>query len=206
VNTVFGGPIKRDRLWFLFAQRVSRSNNLIPLPLASFPQGGHSESGGQIAPHSTVRLTWQASPRNKLVWAFYKSQGGTERFDVGCTVRSRIDAIRPVCRTAPTGLKWRHRPVFRIDVAQRKVRHGRMGAGHAEDPEIERMALRQRRQRQRLQHCPADRVPARRARVWLSTACAISVAVASPTAHTPAATLVTRDTVMVPLVCVGNEL
>jgi len=97
-NVVFGGPIKRDRLWFLVAQRFSQINNLVPLPPAYFPNGYSGpgarnngtqvESGGQFTPHSTIRLTTQISPRNKLVFAFYKSQGGTERFDVGCTATS----------------------------------------------------------------------------------------------------------------------
>jgi carboxypeptidase family protein len=96
-NVVFGGPIRQNKLWFLFAQRVSQANNLIPLPTQYFPQGGQSESGGQVAPHSTVRLTWQASPRNKIVWAFYKSQGGTKHFDVGCTATSfnSVSCISP---------------------------------------------------------------------------------------------------------------
>ena len=97
VNVVAGGPIKQNKLWFLFAQRVSQTNNLIPLPAQYFPQGGQSESGGQKAPHSTVRLTWQATPRNKIVWAFYKSQGGTRHFDVGCTATSfnSVSCISP---------------------------------------------------------------------------------------------------------------
>jgi hypothetical protein len=97
VNSVFGGPIKKDKLWFLLAQRFSRTNNLIPLPTYAFPQGGSAESGGQMAPHSTVRLTWQATPRNKIVWAFYKSEGGTQRFDVGCTATSfnAVSCISP---------------------------------------------------------------------------------------------------------------
>jgi Carboxypeptidase regulatory-like domain len=97
VNVVAGGPIKQNKLWFLFAQRVSQTNNLIPLPTQYFPQGGQSESGGQKAPHSTIRLTWQATPRNKIVWAFYKSQGGTRHFDVGCTATSfnSVSCISP---------------------------------------------------------------------------------------------------------------
>src|SRR5262245_51570426 len=97
VNGVFGGPIKQNTLWFLLAQRISQTNNLIPLPTQYFPQGGQSESGGQVAPHTTVRLTWQATPRNKVVWAFYKSQGGTRRFDVGCTATSfnSVSCISP---------------------------------------------------------------------------------------------------------------
>ena len=56
--------------------------------LPGFPNGTQVESGGFIVPHETVRLTWQASPRNKIVWAFYKSQAGTQRFDVGCGATS----------------------------------------------------------------------------------------------------------------------
>ena len=109
VNAVVGGPIRRNKLWFLLAQRVSQTNNLISLPTAYFPQGGTSESGGQVAPHSTVRLTWQASQRNKIVWAFYKSQGGTRRFDVGCTATSfnSVSCISPeAAYWLPTPLQY----------------------------------------------------------------------------------------------------
>jgi hypothetical protein len=90
-NLVFGGPIRKNTLWFLLAQRVSRTNNLVAFPkgvLPAFPGGTQIESGGFIVPHETVRLTWQASPRNKISWAFYKSQAGTQRFDVGCGATS----------------------------------------------------------------------------------------------------------------------
>ena len=90
-NLVFGGPIRRNKLWFLLAQRVSRTNNLIAFPvgvLPGFPNGTQVESGGFIVPHETVRLTWQASQRNKISWAFYKSQAGTQRSDVGCGATS----------------------------------------------------------------------------------------------------------------------
>jgi hypothetical protein len=90
-NFVLGGPIRKNKLWFLVAQRVSRTNNLVAFPvgvLPAFPNGTQVESGGFIVPHETVRLTWQASPRNKIVWAFYKSQAGTQRFDVGCGATS----------------------------------------------------------------------------------------------------------------------
>jgi len=109
VNAVFGGPIKQNKLWFLVAQRVSQTNNLIPLPTQYFPQGGQSESGGQVAPHTTVRLTWQATQKNKIVWAFYKSQGGTRRFDVGCTATSfnSVSCISPeAAYWLPTPLQY----------------------------------------------------------------------------------------------------
>jgi len=108
-NVVFGGPLKRDQVWFLVAQRVSQTNNLIPLPTQYFPQGGTAESGGQVAPHTTVRLTYQASPRNKVMFAFYKSQGGTQRYDVGCTATSgnSVSCISPeAAYWLPTPLQY----------------------------------------------------------------------------------------------------
>jgi hypothetical protein len=36
-NIVFGGPIKKNKLWFLLAQRVSRTNNLIAFPVGVLP-------------------------------------------------------------------------------------------------------------------------------------------------------------------------
>src|SRR5437764_380624 len=90
-NAVFGGPLRKNKMWFLVAQRISRTNNLIAFPngvLPGFPNGTQVESGGFIVPHETVRLTTQVTPRNKIVWAFYKSQAGTQRFDVGCAAGS----------------------------------------------------------------------------------------------------------------------
>jgi hypothetical protein len=108
-NAVFGGPLKKDRIWFLVAQRVSRTNNLIPLPTQYFPQGGEAESGGAVAPHTTIRLTFQPTQRNKIVFAYYKSQGGTQRFDVGCTATSgnAVACVSPEAAYAlPTPLQY----------------------------------------------------------------------------------------------------
>jgi hypothetical protein len=90
-NAVFGGPIRKNKMWFLLAQRVSRTNTLVSFPsnvLPGHPSGLQVPSGGFVVPHSTVRLTTQVTPRNKVVWAFYKSQAGTQRFDVGCAASS----------------------------------------------------------------------------------------------------------------------
>jgi hypothetical protein len=100
VNAVFGGPIKPNRLWFLLAQRFTQTNNLIPLPRGVFPgypNGGDAESGGDVAPHTTVRLTSQVTARNKVVFAFYKASGSTQRYDVGCSATSfnAVSCISP---------------------------------------------------------------------------------------------------------------
>jgi hypothetical protein len=90
-NAVFGGPIRKNKMWFLVAERVSRSNTLVAFPvgvLPGFPNGTSVASGGFTVPHETVRLTTQVTPKNKVVFAFYKSQAGTQRFDVGCAATS----------------------------------------------------------------------------------------------------------------------
>ena len=56
-----------------------------------------------------MRLTYQISQRNKFVFAFYKSQGGTQRFDVGCTATSgnSVSCISPEAAYAlPTPLQY----------------------------------------------------------------------------------------------------
>ena len=96
-NAVVGGPLQPNKLWFLVAQRFTQTSSLVPLPTLYFPQGGVSATDGAVAPHSTVRLTYQATPRNKIVFAFYKSSGSTQRFDAGCTATSgnTVSCISP---------------------------------------------------------------------------------------------------------------
>jgi len=125
VNGMFGGPIKTDRLWFLFAQRVTQTNNLIPLPkgvFPAYPNGGESESGGFVAPHSTIRLTSQLSTRNKLVFAFYKGQGGSQRSDVGCSATSfnSVSCISPeAAYSLPTPLQYAAQAKYTSPISSR---------------------------------------------------------------------------------------
>jgi len=57
VNGSFGGPIKRDRIWFLFAARQYAVDNLIPgVPIID----------DQYIRVGTARVTFQATPRNKI--------------------------------------------------------------------------------------------------------------------------------------------
>lgn len=56
-NGSFGGPLKRDRVWFLFAARQYAVDNLIPgVPIID----------DQYIKVATGRLTFQISPRNKI--------------------------------------------------------------------------------------------------------------------------------------------
>ena len=56
-NGSFGGPIKRDKIWFLFAARQYAVDNLIPgVPIID----------DQFIKVATARLTFQVTPRNKI--------------------------------------------------------------------------------------------------------------------------------------------
>ena len=95
-----GGPIRKEKLWFMFAQRFTQTNNIIPLPSGIFPKypnGGSSESEGAVSPLSNVRLTSQLSPRNKLNFAYFNGSGSTQRSDVGCSATSfnSVSCISP---------------------------------------------------------------------------------------------------------------
>ena len=74
VAPTFGGPIKRDKLWFFVSAR--RSNNLnyaanlfrnaTPEAFTYTPDTSERAVFGNPLPMAGVRLTWQVSPRNKI--------------------------------------------------------------------------------------------------------------------------------------------
>ena len=77
VNPAFGGPIRRDRLWFHGSGRYARAFNYVPQFFnknAGNPNAWAYEpdtSAGPASNRNTVpqvsgRVTWQATPKNKL--------------------------------------------------------------------------------------------------------------------------------------------
>ncbi len=77
VNPSFGGPIKRDRLWFHGSGRYARAFNYVPVFFnknAGNPDAWTYEpdtSRGPASNRNTVpqfggRVTWQATPKNKI--------------------------------------------------------------------------------------------------------------------------------------------
>ena len=78
INPSFGGPIKRDRLWFFASYRYQRNIQTVASMWDNLNAGDNtkwtyapdfskqSEDDGEWRNHS-VRLTWQVSPRNKIV-------------------------------------------------------------------------------------------------------------------------------------------
>jgi hypothetical protein len=78
INPSFGGPIKRDRLWFFATYRYQMNRQTVASMWDNRNAGDNtkwtydpdfsrqSEDDGEWRNHS-VRLTWQVSPRNKIV-------------------------------------------------------------------------------------------------------------------------------------------
>ena len=78
INPSFGGPIKRDRLWFFATYRYQMNRQTVASMWDNRNAGDNtkwtydpdftrqSEDDGEWRNHS-VRLTWQVTPRNKIV-------------------------------------------------------------------------------------------------------------------------------------------
>lgn len=70
VNGTFGGPIRRDRLWFFATYRRWSSNNFLG---NTFDPLGNQVADDQRIQDGTMRLTWQATERNKLAFHYDRS-------------------------------------------------------------------------------------------------------------------------------------
>jgi hypothetical protein len=95
VNTSLGGPVRRDRIWFFTAFRISQTDSYVANML--FPDGSRVNRNSRPAPNGQLRLTTQLSQGNKLRAAYYNSNGKTQRFDVGCSATSgnRVSCVTP---------------------------------------------------------------------------------------------------------------
>ena len=75
-NPTFGGPIKKDKVWFFVAYRDKRSityteqsvrsKNISPNPWRFVPDLSFRPVSDQVTKDSANRLTWQASSKNRL--------------------------------------------------------------------------------------------------------------------------------------------
>src|SRR4029079_6251989 len=77
VNPSFGGPISKDKLWYYYALRYQRAQNyaggmfqnanaLDPTKWAYAPSATRALSRDGWWDDSQLRMTWQASPKNKI--------------------------------------------------------------------------------------------------------------------------------------------
>jgi hypothetical protein len=97
VNLSVGGPLKRDKLWFFGSYRNVGNDNIVA---NSFYPDGRPGIYDQRVRNYTLRLTWQASRRNKLT-AYEDYQWKY----VGHLYTSGID-VATASRTRPPVLKY----------------------------------------------------------------------------------------------------
>jgi hypothetical protein len=120
-NVAFGGPIRKDRLWFFTSFRLLRSDSYVATMVrpdgkeALLADGSRVNRDSRRAPNSALRLTTQLTQRDKLRFAYYNSTGRVQRYDVGCSATSgnRVACVSPEAAYAlPTpiqqsaDLKW----------------------------------------------------------------------------------------------------
>ena len=97
LNASFGGPILQDKLWYWFSYRRNEVTNFAPINvnanaympnewLPAFTNEQARDRGK--AYNSSVRMTWQATPRNKFA--------GTYKFDSFNDSETSIGATRTI--------------------------------------------------------------------------------------------------------------
>jgi hypothetical protein len=82
VDPAFGGPIEKDRLWFYGSVRKWASEQYVagifynesPVPYAYTPNQSAPAQNNEINGNESLRLTWQASPRDKITAQFQEAQ------------------------------------------------------------------------------------------------------------------------------------
>ena len=102
-NPTIGGPIQRDRLWFFGSLRLLADSNYVPGIWANQNAGNPnawtyvpilSQPGftSQTSNSEDIRLTWQASPRNKF--SFYYADQQLCRCTLQTSTKSNESALR----------------------------------------------------------------------------------------------------------------
>jgi len=103
VNTSIGGPIKPDTLWFFGSYRAVGNDNIVA---NSFYPDGSKGIYDQRVHNYTVRLTWQATPRNKIAaYEDYQTKFVGHLFTSGVDVATAARRRDPVLKYT-NAIKW----------------------------------------------------------------------------------------------------
>ena len=116
VNESLGGPFKRDKVWFWFSTRYNETENEVSIyrnkneydPTKWLYEENTAQPGVNkgYQVNNSIRVTWQATPRNKIA--------GTYKFDKWCNCPNNISATvapeagrdRRFPRLAQEHLEW----------------------------------------------------------------------------------------------------
>jgi hypothetical protein len=100
-NPSGGGPIVKDRLWFYASHTQSRTDQFVanvfhdlnPSDLAYTPDLTRQAIDDQLARSNTLRLTFQASARNKFTFFYDNNYNKRNRFLIGSTLSSALNVM-----------------------------------------------------------------------------------------------------------------
>jgi Carboxypeptidase regulatory-like domain len=110
-----GGPIVRDKLWFYGAYRNNQIERYVadafyskdPLAWTFNPDTTRQAADTQVHRNYAVRLTWQASARNKINFSYEKDRRITPLRRVAATVSPEATTYTPFYPNAITTVTWR---------------------------------------------------------------------------------------------------
>jgi outer membrane receptor for Fe3+-dicitrate len=107
VNATFGGPIRRDRLWFFATYRVWSANNYLA---NTFDSQGNQSVDDQRIQDGTVRLTWQAARQHKLAVHYDRSakwRGHRPNNWIGASINEPLSSVEQTTQLNYIGeVKW----------------------------------------------------------------------------------------------------
>ena len=100
-NPSGGGPIVEDRLWFYLSHTQSRTDQFVAnvfhdldvTDLAYTPDFSRQAIDDQLARSTTVRLTIQATQRNKFTFFYDNNYNKRNRFLIGSTLSSSLNVM-----------------------------------------------------------------------------------------------------------------
>jgi hypothetical protein len=116
VNESLGGPFKRDKVWFWFSARINQVENnaavlvnrnaFDPTKWLYEPVEGQPgvNKGYQI--NSSIRVTWQATPRNKIAGTYKADKWCNCPNNISATVAPEAARDRRFPRLAQEHLEW----------------------------------------------------------------------------------------------------
>jgi hypothetical protein len=107
VNFTFGGPIRRDRLWFFATYRAWSANNYLA---NTFDSQGNQSVDDQRIQDGTLRLTWQAARQHKLAVHYDRSakwRGHRPNNWIGANINEPLSSVEQTTQLNYIGeVKW----------------------------------------------------------------------------------------------------
>ena len=107
VNATYGGPIKRDKLWFFATYRAWSANNYLA---NTFDAQGNQAVDDQRIQDGTIRLTWQATQKHKFAAHYDRSakwRGHRPNNWIGASINEPVSSVEQITRlNYISQLKW----------------------------------------------------------------------------------------------------